>query len=708
MPDASRGAAFSAAGFYAFSPLVWQYSTTAEVFALNNALNALILSRAIAFARKRQIKDARLGALLCGLALCNQHTALLFEIPLVLWMISMLLKQNLIKTLPSLIGIGLFGLLPYLYLPLATPKQGSWGNVHSFNGFLHHFLRRDYGTLRLYSGAAKANDTTLQRVSAYFIDVAKRQSNPLYTLPVLAFVGFLGLLFDRMNFTVLTDVSTISKNSKQRRKSRLRAYNEEKKGHGGDTNESAPLSEVALPLAATLWFYLFLFHSLSNLPLDDPLLYGVHARFWMQPNLIIALFAGIGIEVLAKVIGSRLLNKPKHQPAARLAVLLIATQLQLGIRPGGAPGSIFLAGLRKTWNIQSSLAPPAWYFHNYARALLTPLPKNALLLVNYDQQWTSLRYQQVCEGYRTDVTVLQLSMMTYGWWETRRKLYPHINWPGTHYTKELTVDWAHHGGFTFKELLDANYATFSGNVFFGGKLSYADTGFHQVYDFIPYGLLKKIIHKQQSTQSLESIVKSTRKVWNITLSQLTHHSGIPIEPIHSEETWEWTINRELFDHIAERAAFILERAIAEADSSSSSSIDEKTLKRRIRHLFEAAIWLEYCIKYDNHLTTAAVKNSGLADVHIVKSPTLSQSPNVTDLFEYHKVLAGPDQKMKTFSDLFPQAFSSDYKTWASERFMYAWGDFLQREDARNDAQYDTIKDIYMTVTSKGRKSPSSS
>ena len=53
-------------------------------------------------------------------------------------------------------------------------------------------------------------------------------------------------------------------------------------------------------------------------------------------------------------------------------------------------------------------------------------------------QWTSLRYTQVCEGFRDDVTVINLSMMTFRWWKTKRALYPEIEWPGTHYTKENT------------------------------------------------------------------------------------------------------------------------------------------------------------------------------------------------------------------------------------------------------------------------------
>ena len=41
--------------------------------------------------------------------------------------------------------------------------------------------------------------------------------------------------------------------------------------------------------------YLIVFHSLANLPLDAPMPYEVHRRFWMQPALILCTWAGIGV-----------------------------------------------------------------------------------------------------------------------------------------------------------------------------------------------------------------------------------------------------------------------------------------------------------------------------------------------------------------------------------------------------------------------------
>ena len=68
------------AGLFAFSPLIWQYAVTAEVFPLNTLFSALILYLVTAFAARRQVWVAVVGAFVCGLALCNQHTIVLFEV----------------------------------------------------------------------------------------------------------------------------------------------------------------------------------------------------------------------------------------------------------------------------------------------------------------------------------------------------------------------------------------------------------------------------------------------------------------------------------------------------------------------------------------------------------------------------------------------------------------------------------------------------
>lgn len=143
-----------------------------------------------------------------------------------------------------------------------------------------------------------------------------------------------------------------------------------------------------------------------------------------------------------------------------------------------------------------------------------------------------------------------------------------------------------------------------------------------------------------------------------------------------------------FDHIAERASYVLEKAIDMPEKASS----------RLRYLIEAAQWLEYCLEYDAHLPTHTVKNSGLANVHLVRSRVDANRrralPKVPDILGSKPILS---PSMLSFEELHPRASGPEWKTWASERFSKAWGEFLNRTDATQDPQYSTIKDIYDTV-----------
>jgi hypothetical protein len=126
-----------------------------------------------------------------------------------------------------------------------------------------------------------------------------------------------------------------------------------------------------------------------------------------------------------------------------------------------------------------------YHFNNYAAAVLDALPRNAILLVNYDQQWTSVRYMQQCEGFRTDVTSINLSMMTYQWFQTKRYLYPNLTFPGTFHTYPTSALLESHHAFTLLNFLDANFE--DRDVFLGGKYSYSDPALDQQYDSVPIG-----------------------------------------------------------------------------------------------------------------------------------------------------------------------------------------------------------------------------
>ena len=376
----------SAGYLFAFSPLVWQYHCTSEVFALNNLLVALLVHRALLYARLRKIKDLRIASLLTGLALSNQHTAVLFVVPLGARALS-IAAPTLKKRPREVVVLGLYGLAglsPYAYLPLSKPKQGGWGHVRSLRGFMHHFLRRDYGTLRLYSGRVGSGEGLDERIWAWYTSVSMVQGPGPYVLPVLALLGvclLLGLPLPEQQFADDASSQGGRKSAKARRRARVQEYNQQRRAEKG-TKRSVKVAargcrESLALLVGALGFYLLAFHALSNLPLSDPLLYGIHARFWMQPHLALCCLAGLGIEGCMRICGRK---------SVPLVVVIIALQIRVGLEPNGlspgAPGGLYSRSLGL------HTAHPAHFFGDYARALLKPLPQNALLLINYDQQWT--------------------------------------------------------------------------------------------------------------------------------------------------------------------------------------------------------------------------------------------------------------------------------------------------------------------------------
>lgn len=130
-----------------------------------------------------------------------------------------------------------------------------------------------------------------------------------------------------------------------------------------------------------------------------------------------------------------------------------------------------------------------WYIHNYAKALIDPLPPGALFFTNYDLQWTALRYLQRCEHFRSDVVLINLSMMTYRWFQHKHGDYPELMFPGSH----LVPSGSSLGGFSMKMLVDANFKAFeNAGMYIGGKLSFPDRDFVEAYESIPFGLLNRV------------------------------------------------------------------------------------------------------------------------------------------------------------------------------------------------------------------------
>ena len=652
-----------------YSPLTWQYSTTAEVFALHNLLVSIILYSSVKFALDPSVTNFRCGAFFCGLALTNQHTSILLSLPIGAWVFytlrAMLSWESLLlvydprkwivveKGTPiHLIRIGagaflssfvvLYGTLPFF--AYISPHAGSWGNVVSVRGFLNHFLRRDYGSLQLYSGDDTLSEGMVSRIFLWCWDFVLVQSNP--------FVGG----------CVLVGCKEVIMREYTRQTAKIQFTSKRATARSSSSQKTLSSDGIGVDMAilVSLVFYLVVFHSLANLPLNNDLFFGIHQRFWLHPNLLSFLIAGLG---LANVMKKWVMIWPQQ-----LRVILF---LPLVI--------ISFVGLR---GVSVNNQSDNYHFRNYAVSILSTLPENATLYINFDQTWTSIRYMQECEGMRRDVTSLHLGMMSYDWWETKIPLYPDMTFPGKQYVQGNTPKWQN-GGFTFSELLDANSDTSNG-IFIAGKPSFPDPAYTHKFEEVSHGIVSEIVKKNEVSMSSEKFRVDSQDTWNQVLKQYAT-SGLPAKSKYDQVTWESTIVREFYDHFVSRATYLLDLAVKENASGTGNGLV-------VPSLAEACAWLELAMINDESSaqSPALWKNLGLGYLHLVKSKE-TNIPILSDLL---------DPNATSFLDVDMQVWwdgDSDWKTWASNRWQIAWSHYLGMKEAKSDESYASVKSLYDAV-----------
>ena len=557
-----RGSAWVAlmsSGLLTFCPLLWQYSTHAEVFAMNNMFIAALLYLGVRYVQERAVVWARLGALTIGLGLCNQHTLLLFAVPLVASMLwhgrSQLLAP---REMCVLCLLGLLGLTPYLYLlwaathaPLGSWGDTSWGRMRTEGfasgwpavGFWTHFFRREYGTLKLYSGEEKGGAGQLGRaLQLYAVRLLGRES--LY-LGAAAAVGV------------------------------VRALGAEGFGtQGGGVGFSA----VVLGMFCT---YMVVFHYLANLPLDQPLFVGVHMRFWMQAHLPAFGFLGIGIERILSA--ARLWRR---RSAAALALGLVTTQVALNFR---------MQDQSRNYHV--------W---NFGHVLLDARPQHAIVLTQGDLVTNSIRYLQRCEKYRLDVAHLDMPMMTYEWFKTMHgPHFPHppegkeVVLPGIQFAvggKKL-LEHRRCCPYSMKQFLDANFPSKRPIYIMGGWYgSEMPDGKSQR---MPDGSTMEIPgYTTEMVGAGARIVKygkpMKKKEWKEEVAKFKVPDQMPEPWLYDETSWERTLTSNYITYVQSLWVHRMEKAVAKGKEAEGSPWvkDQAEIKRVIKKLEEALAWAE--------------------------------------------------------------------------------------------------------------------
>ena len=241
---------------------------------------------------------------MCGLALSNQHASVLVLVPLAFYVLFSLNRAFLLswRAAAELGGLWLpLGLSSYVALVVSArhPQQGSWGDLSSLWGFARHLFRVEYGTFRL--GVMTANaEGALDRVRQYLVDSSLQT---MHVGPPLALLGIGWAL---------------------------------KAPRASGSKKEARTFAIGLVSAWTS--YVFIWHGvLSNISLHHPMSRAVHARFWMQPNLVLCLAAGGGLGVVVNVtirkcrLGLSTTCRLSRQSTVEVESLLLSAAIAAGM-----------------------------------------------------------------------------------------------------------------------------------------------------------------------------------------------------------------------------------------------------------------------------------------------------------------------------------------------------------------------------------------
>lgn len=743
---------------YTVSPLAWQYALTAEVFALHNFFVAILLNTTIQFAIHYHVPTNTtssthylyLGAFLSGLSLTNQHTSILLVIPIIVWVLWVILGTH--KKLPTKTELGMvlhcgilfcIGLIP-LYISLIIiarikPHGGSWGDLTHFRGFLHHLLRSDYGTFRLYSGDSSKTTKFLrlkgccEKTLLWINDLYHNQTSS--GLFVFGFFAF-GLICLSKDITWGISTNGILVNGvikKKTKSSSFKGNNSKRRAHPSNLSHVFPIttssktSGVGRFIITSLFFYLLIFHTLSNLPnlTSDKLFFGIHARFWMHPNIIFFIVCGVGMSwscerFLGLLFIRSKMNKNHHHYISKsqkrnqqylhnnnnnnvvcgVASLAFMFFISYTLIKSGYKQSIHVSDQTNNY-----------IFQNYAKSILNSLPPNSLLFINYDQQWTSVRYMQECEAYRSqDIISINLSMMSYPWWKTKHELYRnHVTFPGSHYSNQ-------NGGFSFRDLIHANIHNFDGGIYIGGYLNYNDEIYKTEFEEVPFGMVRRITPKEKTTNQstkfkyLEEYHISSQNTWKRILEFL-HIQNLPeTSKKYSQETWEWTVKREFYDHLVHCANYILDLSVSILEEESSESDSAIEIGFLLKTLVESAAWLELATSLDmngySNQNPSLYKNLGIAYLHMVRMkfgdhrerplPVLENIFNIT--YDYDDEEFNPLWLSGQESELYWNSRKQNWKIWASSMWQKSWKTFLYDvQESKNDHSYEQIEAIYLQV-----------
>ena len=86
------------------------------------------------------------------------------------------------------------------------------------------------------------------------------------------------------------------------------------------------------------------------------------------------------------------------------------------------------------------------------------------------------------------------------------------------------------------------------HVYLGGTLSYSDPALGPAYDMVPVGMVSRFVPVNERITA-EEYVGITHNGWDAVSESLSLLKGLPDAIQFPQETWEWTIGRDMKDRV---------------------------------------------------------------------------------------------------------------------------------------------------------------
>lgn len=361
---ARPGTASIAVAIFAGGPIVLRLHTAAEVFALNNLIAALVLWLSAAAGPLQGAARTAALAFVAGLGLANQHTCVLLAPIGILGIVRGVreARDHTLRTITLGVTALAAGLVPYLYLLVATRTAASWGHPDSLASLVAHFTRADYGGIGAFSPVPGEIDP-IRNIGA-FVRTLLRSWLWLPAVLALATLGYRAARTAR-----------------------------------GEPRAGWIMLAVSFLLAGPLLIARF------NVPPDGFGLYIVH-RFHVLPLVLLTIPCAIGVDSIVHWVERRRSVELLRRPFIRelFAIALFA----------GAVGA----------SLPYILATHSPAVEKGIVNLLESLPKDAVVMATADDIHFGSLYVQEVRRIRTDVAVVA-PMTTLPWyreWHAQRGL----------------------------------------------------------------------------------------------------------------------------------------------------------------------------------------------------------------------------------------------------------------------------------------------